>query len=331
LHQFSFPSSNTCYTKPLELVFIDIWGPSHVRSVNGDQYYISFLDAYSRFTWVYLLHSKSQAFTLFLRFKLLVENQLGTRIKAIQTDNAKEFQCFDKFLHNAGIAHRYTCPHTHQQNDSVERKHKHIIETGLSLLAHASLPLKYWNYAFMHASIVINNLLIPVLNNRSPYQVLFGHTLDHNMFKIFGCLCYPLLKPYNNHKFNFKSSACLFLGLCRNRKGYICMHPSGKIYFSRSVLFSEQVFPYKLATNMFETQPTIVPEPTPLPSPNINSPPLPSVITSEKCIVSSIPNVAPQDATATSCSPEKSPHQSNLNSPETDHPTSSPIDQSISP
>jgi len=82
---------------------------------------------------------------------------------------------------------------------------------------------------------------------------------------------------------------------------------------------------------MFETQPTIIPEPTPLSSPNINSLSLPSIITSEKCIVSSIPNVAPQDATATSCSPEKSLHQSNLNFPETDHPTSSPIDQSVSP
>jgi len=81
-----------------------------------------------------------------------------------------------------------------------------------------------------------------VLNNCCSYQVLFGHTLDHNMFKFFGWLCYPLLKHYNNHKFNFKSFTCLFLGLCLNRKGYICMHPSGNFFFSRSILFNEQVF-----------------------------------------------------------------------------------------
>jgi hypothetical protein len=51
-------------------------------------------------------------------------------------------------LHNQiftslGIAHRVSCPHTHQQNGSTERKHRHIVETGLALLAHVGVPLKF--------------------------------------------------------------------------------------------------------------------------------------------------------------------------------------------
>jgi hypothetical protein len=42
-----------------------------------------------------------------------------------------------------GIVHRVSCPHTHQQNGSAEHKHRHIVETGLALLAHAHVPLKF--------------------------------------------------------------------------------------------------------------------------------------------------------------------------------------------
>jgi hypothetical protein len=48
------------------------------------------------------------------------------------------------------------CPHAHQQNGAAERKHRHIIEVGLALLAHASIPLKYWEDAFVTATYLIN-------------------------------------------------------------------------------------------------------------------------------------------------------------------------------
>ncbi|MCH87925.1 retrovirus-related Pol polyprotein from transposon TNT 1-94, partial [Trifolium medium] len=51
---------------------------------------------------------------------------------------------------------KLTCPHTHHQNGSVERKHRHVVETGLTLLAQAHLPLKFWDYAFMTATYLIN-------------------------------------------------------------------------------------------------------------------------------------------------------------------------------
>lgn len=47
--------SNTVYSAPLELIFGDLWGPSHVISTNGYLYYITFVDAFSKYTWIYLL------------------------------------------------------------------------------------------------------------------------------------------------------------------------------------------------------------------------------------------------------------------------------------
>jgi len=59
--QLPFSSSHTIYITLLQLIFVDIWGLSHIVSTTGSLYYIAFLDAFSRFTWIYLLTSKSQA------------------------------------------------------------------------------------------------------------------------------------------------------------------------------------------------------------------------------------------------------------------------------
>jgi len=70
----------------------------------------------------------------------MIEKQLGLLIKTIQTDDACEFIHFDKFLAKFGITHRYTCAYSHPQNETVERKHRHIVETGLSFL---HMPLRH--------------------------------------------------------------------------------------------------------------------------------------------------------------------------------------------
>jgi hypothetical protein len=42
-----------------------------------------------------------------------------------------------------GITHLVSYPHTHEPNVSAERKHRHIIEVSLALLAYAPMPLKF--------------------------------------------------------------------------------------------------------------------------------------------------------------------------------------------
>lgn len=99
-----------------------------------------------------------------------------------------------------GIQHRLICPHTHHQNVVVERKHRHIIELGLTLLHHASLPLKFWDSAFCPAVYLINRLPTASLKFEIPYHVLFQKLPDYSFLKTFWCSCFPLLRPYNNHK-----------------------------------------------------------------------------------------------------------------------------------
>jgi len=65
------------------------------------------------------------------------------KILAMQTDWGGEYQKLNSFFDQIGINHLVSCPHTHQQNGAAERKHHHIVEVGLSLLSHASMPLKF--------------------------------------------------------------------------------------------------------------------------------------------------------------------------------------------
>jgi len=220
-HQFPFSLSTTVYHHPLELIYIDIWGPSAECANNGASYYISFLDSYSKYTWIYLLNAKSQALAAFECFKLFYENQTGFKIKTIQTDNAKEFVVFNTFLLKHGIQHRFICPHTHEQNGAIERKHRHITDMGLSMLVVASLPVKFWAEAFITATHIINVLPSTVLKGQTPYEHLLKTKPNYTKFRSFGCACYPILRPYNKLKLDFRSACCLFLGYNLHNKGYI--------------------------------------------------------------------------------------------------------------
>lgn len=136
-------------------------------------------------------------------------------------------------------------PHTHQQNGAVERKHRHIVEVGLSLLAHASMPLKFWDEAFLAAVYLINRLPSKVIKFDTPLERLFGQKPDYNSLRTFGCACWPNLRPYNTHKLQFRSKRCVFLGFSNMHKGFKCFDVStGRVYVSRDVTFDEHEFPF---------------------------------------------------------------------------------------
>ncbi|CAJ2668996.1 unnamed protein product [Trifolium pratense] len=261
-HRLHSSSSQTTYSHPLELVFSDLWGPAPSTSSLGYHYYISFIDAYSRYTWIYLIKSKSEALTIFKQFKTMAELQFGHSLKSFQSDWGGEFRSFTKYLTDLGITHRLICPHTHHQNGVVERKHRHIVDLGLTLLSQASLPITYWDHAFLTALHLINRLPSASLNFKIPYTVLFYKNPDYQLLKPFGCACFPLLRPYNDHKFDFRSHECLFVGYSNTHKGYKCLSPNGRVFISKDVLFNETRFPYNLLFPVSATS-SLIPDPIP--------------------------------------------------------------------
>jgi histone deacetylase 1/2 len=242
--QLPYPVSNKISSSPLELIYSDVWGPAPT-SVGRHNYYVSFIDDYSKFTWIYLLRHKYEVFKVFQDFQQLVERKFSRKILCIQSDWGGEYEKLNSFFKKIGISHRVSCPHAHQQNGAAERKHRHIVEVGLALLANASMPLKFWDQAFLTATYLINLLPSKVINFEVPTIRLLGETPDYSNLRVFGCACWPNLRPYNSRKLSFRSTQCAFLGYSSMHKGFKCLDIStGRIYISRDVVFDEAVFPF---------------------------------------------------------------------------------------
>ena len=91
---------------------------------------------------------------------------------------------------------------------------------------------------------MINLLPSPSLGHLSPFQRLFNKAPDYSFLKVFGCKCFPLLRPYNTHKLQFRSLPHLFLGYSPSHHAYKCYNlNSNKMIIARHVRFDENCFP----------------------------------------------------------------------------------------
>ena len=131
-----------------------------------------------------------------------------------------------------------------QQNGFVEWKHRHIIETGLSLLSHSHVPHTYWDNVFLMATYLINFLPTTHLSF-SPFEKLYKHAPDFSSLKYFGCACFPFLHPFNRNKLDFRCKCCVFIDYSNSHWGFKCLDRSiCKIFVSRHVIFDEGSFPF---------------------------------------------------------------------------------------
>ncbi|RDX84671.1 hypothetical protein CR513_34246, partial [Mucuna pruriens] len=92
---------------PFSIIHSNIWGPSRVTSF-GFNYFITFIDEYSRCTWVYLMKERSKLLSNLLSFSKEVENQFGKTIKILRSDNAKGYFSseLNSYLSSKGILHQ---------------------------------------------------------------------------------------------------------------------------------------------------------------------------------------------------------------------------------
>ena len=105
MHNLPFLKSQFIAFTPFELVHSDLWGPAPMNSINGFKYYILFIDHFTRFTWIYLLKSKSEVFAKFVQFKAMIENQFSAKIKTFRLDGGGEDTStkFKTYLSQQGI------------------------------------------------------------------------------------------------------------------------------------------------------------------------------------------------------------------------------------
>ena len=106
---------------------------------------------------------------------------------------------------------------------------------------HPCLPLPL---SIIFVVYLINRLPSSSINQEAPYQKLFKRLPDYKFLKVFGCACYPLLRPYNQNKLQPRSEECLFLGYSLSHKRYKCMAADENFYIALGGLYDVLKFPF---------------------------------------------------------------------------------------
>ena len=90
-HRTPFPVGTGRAAGPLDLVHSNVCGKVGSPSLSGSEYFVTFIDSYSHYTWVYVQKRMNQVFESFLEWKVLVENFSERKLKVLRTDNGGEF------------------------------------------------------------------------------------------------------------------------------------------------------------------------------------------------------------------------------------------------
>lgn len=105
MHRLPFPKTSWRAKAPLELEHADIFGPTRTLSLGNKRYFLLFGDDYTHMMWIYFLDKKSDALSVFLQFKSIVERQSGFLMKTLRTDRGGEFiyKPFMEYCRKEGI------------------------------------------------------------------------------------------------------------------------------------------------------------------------------------------------------------------------------------
>nr|GEV66738.1 putative ribonuclease H-like domain-containing protein [Tanacetum cinerariifolium] len=196
-HKASYKAINavSSISEPLQLLYMDLFGPTSIRSIDYKYYCLVITDDYSRFCWVFFLEHKDETYPILKNFINLVENQLNKK-------------------------REYSNPRTPQQNRAAERKNKTLIEAAKTMLADCKLPTMFWTEAVRTACYVLNRVSVTSPHNKTPYALLTRNIPFVSHFKPFGCHVTILNTSDHLVKFDGKANEGYIVGYSASNKAY---------------------------------------------------------------------------------------------------------------
>ncbi|GJT68239.1 putative ribonuclease H-like domain-containing protein [Tanacetum coccineum] len=206
----------------LQLLHMDLFGPTSIRSINHKTYCLVITDDFSRFSWTFFLRTKDETSAILKDFIRQIENQLNQKVKTIRCDNGTEFKNRDviEFCGLKGINREYSNARTPQQNGVAERKNRTLIEAARTMLADSFLPNTFWAEAVSTACYVLNRVLVTKPHNKTPYELLTGKTPIISYIRPFGCHVTIWNTIDHLGKFAGKSNEGLLVGYSLQSKAF---------------------------------------------------------------------------------------------------------------
>ncbi|SCZ95550.1 BZ3500_MvSof-1268-A1-R1_C050g00199 [Microbotryum saponariae] len=215
-----FPTSDSRASQPLELVHSDVLTLPE-PATDGERYVVTFIDDFSRKTWVSALRNKSQVFDTFQRWHAMIERSTGLKLRT-----------------------QLTIPYTPEQNGRAERTNRTIVEGTIALLQHSGLPMTLWREALRYVVDTKNLSPHSAIDHKIPDTIWYGKPPSTANLRAFGCRAWHTTPRHKRAKLDPKAKPFIFVGIENKTKAWTLYDPETTSFFqSRDVRFDENVFP----------------------------------------------------------------------------------------
>lgn len=223
----------------LDLIHTDICGPMQTVTPGGNRYFLTVIDDFSRYSWVYLLQMKSEAVDCIKNFVQLMKTSVGKVPKIIRSDQGGEYCCkeLERFCLENGIQQQFTTAYSPQQNGIAERKNRSLVEMARCMLIDAGMHKRYWAEAINTANY-IQNILPSRAIEKTPFEIWKGIKPDVTNLHVFGTQAYVFVPKEKRGKFEEKAEKMTFVGYSSQHKGFRFVNlKTNKVIISRDVRF----------------------------------------------------------------------------------------------
>lgn len=240
----TFKSINKIRSKsPLELLYADVWGPCREMGREGERYYLTIVDDFSRKTSLYPIVEKSEVPCIIRHHINRAECFLGKKVKNIRTDNGGEFvnNYLKDFFLEKGIKHELTNPYTPEQNGVVERLNQTILNGTRALLHESRLGSRFWPDAMLHF-IYTWNRMVHRDDFKTPFELYGGLKPSVRHLRPFGTKAYVGIPRQQRSKLQPRAKIGTLIGYAFKTKGYRIWIPNeSQVIETINVSFDEDV------------------------------------------------------------------------------------------
>ncbi|WVZ70452.1 hypothetical protein U9M48_019121 [Paspalum notatum var. saurae] len=180
------------------------------------------VDDFSRFSWVFFMEFKDEAFGFVRDLVLRLRNESHKAMRAIRSDNGGEFRNshFENFYRDLGLEHQFSSPYTPPQNGVVERKNRTLVEMARTMLDEHRTPRHFWAEAVNTACYIANRIFLRAFLGKTSYELRFGRQPSVKHLRAFGCRCFVLKKAGHLDKFESRCLDGIFLGYASSSRAF---------------------------------------------------------------------------------------------------------------
>lgn len=244
-----FCNCSTRSKRPLELIHTDIVGIIEPTSQGGSNYFVSFIDDYSRYTVVFPMKYCDDVLFKFDEYRKIAEHLHGLRIKSIKTSSDVEYlnKEFDEYLIIHNIRRKFIVSGMPQRNSVAKSMNQRILNMTKCIISESGIPKNLWADALVTACYLINKCPSSSIDGRIPEALWTKKKVLIQHLRVFGCRSWITLNPtIKNGNLDFKAIECVFIGYSGDTNGYkLWDRNHNSFYISKDVKFDENVFPCK--------------------------------------------------------------------------------------